>query len=47
MHRLEGSHHWRYGGFLGQYIAEMLVKRGDTVRNLSRGKYPQLEPLAD
>lgn len=33
------------GGFLGQYIAEMLVKRGDTVRNLSRGKYPQLEPL--
>jgi nucleoside-diphosphate-sugar epimerase len=33
------------GGFLGQYIAEQLVARGDTVRALARGHYPQLESL--
>ncbi len=30
------------GGFLGQYLVEQLVARGDTVRGLSRGVYPAL-----
>ena len=33
------------GGFLGQYIAEQLIQRGDTVRAFSRGRYPELEAL--
>jgi nucleoside-diphosphate-sugar epimerase len=33
------------GGFLGRYIAEMLVARGDQVRSLSRRKYSFLEAL--
>jgi 2-alkyl-3-oxoalkanoate reductase len=33
------------GGFLGQYIAEQLVARGDRVRGFSRGNYPQLDEL--
>lgn len=33
------------GGFLGRYIAEMLVARGDSVRSLARGQYPFLEEL--
>jgi len=33
------------GGFLGRYIAEMLVARGDQVRSLSRRKYPFLDEL--
>ncbi len=33
------------GGFLGQYIAEQLVARGDRVRSFSRGHYPQLDQL--
>ncbi|MCA9119196.1 MAG: NAD-dependent epimerase/dehydratase family protein [Planctomycetaceae bacterium] len=33
------------GGFLGQYIAEQLLARGDRVRSFSRGKYPQLDAL--
>ncbi len=33
------------GGFLGRYIAEQLVKRGDTVRTLARGDYPDLRQL--
>jgi nucleoside-diphosphate-sugar epimerase len=33
------------GGFLGQYIAEQLVARGDRVRSFSRGKYLQLDEL--
>jgi nucleoside-diphosphate-sugar epimerase len=33
------------GGFLGQYIAEQLVARGDRVRSFSRGNYPQLDEL--
>lgn len=33
------------GGFLGQYIAEMLVARGDQVRALARRSYPQLMAL--
>lgn len=33
------------GGFLGQYIAEQLVARGDRVRSFSRGRYPQLDEL--
>ena len=32
-------------GFLGQYIVEQLVSRGDTVRSLSRKRYPALEAL--
>ena len=31
------------GGFLGQYVVEKLIARGDTVRGLARGKYPQLK----
>jgi 2-alkyl-3-oxoalkanoate reductase len=33
------------GGFLGRYIVEKLRERGDDVRVLSRGKYPELEAL--
>ena len=33
------------GGFLGQYIVEQLVARGDQVRALVRRKYPALEAL--
>jgi nucleoside-diphosphate-sugar epimerase len=32
-------------GFLGRYITEQLVARGDTVRVFSRGDYPELERL--
>lgn len=31
------------GGFLGRYIVEQLVARGDQVRGLGRGRYPELE----
>ena len=31
------------GGFLGQYLVEQLVARGDRVRTFSRGHYPQLD----
>ena len=30
------------GGFLGRYICEQLIARGDTVRGLARGEYPEL-----
>src|SRR6266550_3595794 len=30
------------GGFLGGYIVEALLARGDQVRSLGRGDYPQL-----
>lgn len=33
------------GGFLGLYIVEQLVARGDTVRVLCRGAYPRLKEL--
>jgi nucleoside-diphosphate-sugar epimerase len=33
------------GGFLGGAIVRLLVARGDTVRSLSRGRYPALEAL--
>lgn len=33
------------GGFLGRYIAEMLVARGDEVRSFSRSSYPFLDEL--
>jgi nucleoside-diphosphate-sugar epimerase len=33
------------GGFLGQYLVEQLVARGDKVRTMARGHYPQLEQL--
>ena len=33
------------GGFLGLYIVERLVARGDRVRTLCRGSYPQLDSL--
>ena len=33
------------GGFLGRYIAEMLVARGDRVRSLSRSRYSFLDDL--
>jgi nucleoside-diphosphate-sugar epimerase len=33
------------GGFLGLYIVEQLVARGDRVRAFSRGVYPQLDAL--
>jgi nucleoside-diphosphate-sugar epimerase len=33
------------GGFLGRYIAEQLVERGDRVRSFSRGQYPELSAL--
>jgi len=33
------------GGFLGRYIVEQLVARGDRVRSLSRGRYAELDAL--
>jgi nucleoside-diphosphate-sugar epimerase len=33
------------GGFLGQYLVEQLLARGDRVRALARGNYPELECL--
>ncbi|MBW3598649.1 MAG: NAD-dependent epimerase/dehydratase family protein, partial [Planctomycetes bacterium] len=33
------------GGFLGKYIVEQLVARGDEVRSFARGRYPGLEAL--
>ena len=33
------------GGFLGLYITEQLVARGDQVRVLCRGDYPRLNEL--
>lgn len=33
------------GGFLGRYIVEQLVARGDQVRSISRKHYPELEQL--
>jgi nucleoside-diphosphate-sugar epimerase len=33
------------GGFLGRYIVEALVARGDRVRGLARGDYPELQSL--
>lgn len=33
------------GGFLGRYIAEQLVARGDQVRTFARGDYPELREL--
>lgn len=33
------------GGFLGRYIVERLLARGDAVRVLGRRRYPELEPL--
>lgn len=33
------------GGFLGRYIAQQLVARGDSVRGLARGEYPELAAL--
>jgi len=33
------------GGFLGLYIVEQLVARGDRLRVLCRGKYPRLDEL--
>ena len=33
------------GGFLGRYIAEQLVARGDRVRGFCRGAYPELASL--
>lgn len=33
------------GGFLGRYIVEQSLARGDTVRGIGRGHYPELEKL--
>jgi len=33
------------GGFLGRYIVEQLVARGDRVRGLCRGSYPELRAV--
>src|SRR5690606_17056278 len=33
------------GGFLGRYIVEQLIARGDTVRGLARGDYPELAQM--
>lgn len=33
------------GGFLGRYIVEKLIERGDSVRVFSRGRYKELEAL--
>lgn len=33
------------GGFLGRYIAEQLLARGDSVRGLARGGYPDLAAM--
>ncbi|NTW02634.1 MAG: NAD-dependent epimerase/dehydratase family protein [Oscillochloris sp.] len=32
-------------GFVGRYIVEMLIARGDRVRVIGRGRYPELEAL--
>lgn len=33
------------GGFLGRYITEQLIARGDSVRGLARGAYPELAAM--
>jgi len=33
------------GGFLGRYVVEHLIARGDQVRSFGRGAYPELETL--
>lgn len=33
------------GGFLGRYVVEALLARGEKVRGLARGKYPELAEL--
>jgi len=33
------------GGFLGLYVVEQLVARGDQVRSVSRSRYPELDAL--
>ena len=33
------------GGFLGRYIVEQLLARGDRVRSFGRGRYPELEAI--
>jgi 2-alkyl-3-oxoalkanoate reductase len=33
------------GGFLGRYVVEQLVARGDRVRSFGRGEYPELTAL--
>lgn len=33
------------GGFLGRYIVEQLLARGDSVRGLARGEYPELAAM--
>ncbi|MCH7751864.1 MAG: NAD-dependent epimerase/dehydratase family protein, partial [Planctomycetes bacterium] len=33
------------GGFLGRYVVEQLLARGDRVRGFCRGAYPHLESL--
>lgn len=33
------------GGFLGRYIAEQLIARGDQVRGFARGNYPEMSAL--
>lgn len=33
------------GGFLGRRLVELLLERGDTVRFLARGRYPEVEAL--
>ena len=33
------------GGFLGRYLVEQLVERGESVRTVSRRQYPELESL--
>jgi nucleoside-diphosphate-sugar epimerase len=33
------------GGFLGRYIVEQLIERGDTVTTFSRSNYPELDAL--
>ena len=33
------------GGFLGRYIVEQLLERGDAVTVFARGKYPELEQI--
>jgi 2-alkyl-3-oxoalkanoate reductase len=33
------------GGFLGRYIVEQLLARGDRVRSFGRGRYPELQAM--
>ena len=33
------------GGFLGRYICEQLIARGERVRSFGRGAYPELEAI--